>query len=483
MMEKESKHEGENHPGWVLWRPDSEVDCCQLCETKFTLITRRHHCRSCGDIFCDACSSHKLPVFSSTRKSRVCHTCFDLRTGNSSDLSAPLYSSRLEPSSSTTSPSSQTQQLLSQQQPRDRLVASDPALPYSSSHSSSSSSCSSSSPSDLKSWNSSPLLQHAEPPPQEEARREGGGGSGILLPRGGGPAPRPRGLTGSKIHAPILIGVPGGAVASNTEQASILKEIAKKRENNVRLRNGNDGPCASPLVEPLRDVEQTKKALREEEEPEWLKKQAKKLKEQKKHNMTRKQVVDELLATERTYVQGLQAVVTEIVRPMKRSSLSGAELGGVFLNIEEILSHHQRFLPILQERVKGWNSDSVIGDIFIKHMNFLSSAYEPYLRDFDINRVQLLEGREDFKQLRTNFEAKHNNKLESFLILPVQRIPRYILLLKEMCRFTESLACHTDYQQVRTALSTMENTMGCLNRKIDKRKTIAIPKGQTPLSP
>eukprot|EP00434_Breviolum_minutum_P008450 symbB.v1.2.007455.t1/scaffold455.1/size335105/3 len=42
----------------VRWLPDEATDCCmaESCGRPFTLLRRRHHCRGCGQIFCDACS-------------------------------------------------------------------------------------------------------------------------------------------------------------------------------------------------------------------------------------------------------------------------------------------------------------------------------------------------------------------------------------------------------------------------------------------
>ena len=41
---------------WVL---DSSKTACHRCSSQFSLFTRRHHCRVCGDLFCSACSSHR----------------------------------------------------------------------------------------------------------------------------------------------------------------------------------------------------------------------------------------------------------------------------------------------------------------------------------------------------------------------------------------------------------------------------------------
>lgn len=60
---------------------------CPHCDTPFTLTVRRHHCRLCGDVFCDPCSDHRVnlplegPEFE--KPVRVCDFCFqDVEKGN-----------------------------------------------------------------------------------------------------------------------------------------------------------------------------------------------------------------------------------------------------------------------------------------------------------------------------------------------------------------------------------------------------------------
>ena len=61
-----------------LWIPDTAVAHCQRCETKFGLVTRRHHCRNCGCNVCDTCSLNRctLSHVDSTKDVRVCNACF-----------------------------------------------------------------------------------------------------------------------------------------------------------------------------------------------------------------------------------------------------------------------------------------------------------------------------------------------------------------------------------------------------------------------
>lgn len=55
----------------VTWIPDERVTNCFECKTTFTFFRRKHHCRSCGRIFCNDCSSHRL-----VDRLRVCSACF-----------------------------------------------------------------------------------------------------------------------------------------------------------------------------------------------------------------------------------------------------------------------------------------------------------------------------------------------------------------------------------------------------------------------
>lgn len=60
------------------WVPDEVADSCMACNSHFTLLRRRHHCRNCGKIFCSRCSSYStaLPHYGLLKPVRVCHQCF-----------------------------------------------------------------------------------------------------------------------------------------------------------------------------------------------------------------------------------------------------------------------------------------------------------------------------------------------------------------------------------------------------------------------
>eukprot|EP01094_Clydonella_sp_ATCC50884_P025279 TRINITY_DN6588_c0_g1_i2.p1 TRINITY_DN6588_c0_g1~~TRINITY_DN6588_c0_g1_i2.p1 ORF type:complete len:557 (-),score=168.72 TRINITY_DN6588_c0_g1_i2:184-1854(-) len=61
------------------WQPDKSAKNCTSCGRPFTQTFRKHHCRSCGFIFCRKCTTHKsyLPGIEDKHKVMVCDPCYN----------------------------------------------------------------------------------------------------------------------------------------------------------------------------------------------------------------------------------------------------------------------------------------------------------------------------------------------------------------------------------------------------------------------
>jgi len=59
-------------------RPEwASGDSCSACSARFGIITRKHHCRKCGEIFCDSCSLFRstFPEIGYNSPVRCCEDC------------------------------------------------------------------------------------------------------------------------------------------------------------------------------------------------------------------------------------------------------------------------------------------------------------------------------------------------------------------------------------------------------------------------
>ncbi|XP_037837221.1 FYVE, RhoGEF and PH domain-containing protein 6 isoform X2 [Kryptolebias marmoratus] len=60
-----------------IWIPDLRATMCMVCTCEFTLTWRRHHCRACGKVVCQACSANKYYLeYLKNQPARVCDHCF-----------------------------------------------------------------------------------------------------------------------------------------------------------------------------------------------------------------------------------------------------------------------------------------------------------------------------------------------------------------------------------------------------------------------
>ncbi|KAF7227428.1 hepatocyte growth factor-regulated tyrosine kinase substrate isoform X5 [Nothobranchius furzeri] len=103
--ESDAMFAAERAPDWV------DAEECHRCRVQFGVMTRKHHCRCCGQIFCGKCSSKysTIPKFGIEKEVRVCEPCFE-QLNKKADGKAPSTGSSELPPEYLTSPLSQQSQ-------------------------------------------------------------------------------------------------------------------------------------------------------------------------------------------------------------------------------------------------------------------------------------------------------------------------------------------------------------------------------------
>uniref|UniRef100_A0A3Q3WRF4 DH domain-containing protein n=1 Tax=Mola mola TaxID=94237 RepID=A0A3Q3WRF4_MOLML len=155
----------------------------------------------------------------------------------------------------------------------------------------------------------------------------------------------------------------------------------------------------------------------------------------------RKHVMMTLLDTEQSYVESLRTLIQGYMRPLKQpdggSIVDPLLVDEMFYQIPEILEHHEQFLEQVSGCVGRWHDRQTIGHILIQSFSkeTLANMYSAYIDNFlnakDAVRIAKEAKPAFHKFLEQNMrENKEKQALGDLMIKPVQRIPRYELLVK-----------------------------------------------------
>ncbi|XP_019852562.1 PREDICTED: uncharacterized protein LOC100640581 isoform X2 [Amphimedon queenslandica] len=196
----------------------------------------------------------------------------------------------------------------------------------------------------------------------------------------------------------------------------------------------------------------------------------------------RAKCIEEILNTERVYVQHLKNIVEGFLYPCRErvQLFSQERVETIFSNIEDIYRFQQNFLDQLESRINFGNlEDSLIGEIFVI-MKDSFSMYSEYCNNHPhaVNEMNLLQQDQQYVLF---FEACRLLKemadisLEGFLLNPVQRICRYPLQLSELKKYTPE--SHPDYCHVVAAQAAMTQVAILINER--KRRMEALGRLRT----
>jgi hypothetical protein len=158
----------------------------------------------------------------------------------------------------------------------------------------------------------------------------------------------------------------------------------------------------------------------------------------------------------------------EYVQNEEEKIIETKDIDIIFSNIEQIHSINAELLKELEDRLRNWQSSESnhdVGDIFLKLSPFLR-LYLTYIKNYDKANTRiksLMKSNKTFKAFCQERKGMDLNRydLTDFLIMPVQRIPRYILLLQELILNTPPTL--KDYATCTTALKVLKDVATSVN--------------------
>ncbi|XP_017892087.1 uncharacterized protein LOC108632184 [Ceratina calcarata] len=183
-----------------------------------------------------------------------------------------------------------------------------------------------------------------------------------------------------------------------------------------------------------------------------------------KKRVERKEIITEIVETEQKYGRDLQIILEEFHRPMLRAGLLTSEqLSAIFLNVEELLEHNLVLAEKLKDAVEfaqeSGDEDLLtvdVGKIFLESERMLH-AFESYCtRQGSASLLlQNLEKEKELLRIFLKVSQMENTvlrrmNLNSFLMVPVQRVTKYPLLLARLLKATPSV--RPDIQEAKERL-------------------------------
>ncbi|CAK4153045.1 unnamed protein product [Aphanomyces euteiches] len=153
-------------------------------------------------------------------------------------------------------------------------------------------------------------------------------------------------------------------------------------------------------------------------------------------------VVEEICTTEATYVKGLITLVESYVKPMQEAKhpiMENTAAAVFFTTLHKLVTLNSTFLEeLMQVTIQEEPGNDVterVADLFNRYIPLFTKFYTEYAKFFDDFTPLVNEYRTQSKEFTAMMDQYQrqcgsNQNFESFLILPIQRIPRYSLLLQ-----------------------------------------------------
>lgn len=131
-------------------------------------------------------------------------------------------------------------------------------------------------------------------------------------------------------------------------------------------------------------------------------------------------------------MESLEILAKVFLEPLLAQSV--LPIQHIFGQVQVILNLSKVLLEQLKERVSAWDHRQCLADIFVQLYNYMK-VYTQYVKDYSVlsPKLQICKKDPEFRKICRAAEKKKEAKkmeLESLLIMPIQRIPRYQMLIE-----------------------------------------------------
>ncbi|XP_058066203.1 uncharacterized protein LOC131215824 [Anopheles bellator] len=181
------------------------------------------------------------------------------------------------------------------------------------------------------------------------------------------------------------------------------------------------------------------------------------------HNLTKENIIKELLETEINYVKLLNSLCLGFIKPLReREDIFSAEsISLMFSNLEKIWRFQQTFLDALRLAVPS----NRIGEVFLEYQSAFM-VYSTYCNSYPRALMELenYASNKEANQLLENCRIAENLPelpLSAHLLAPIQRICRYPLHLSELVKHSPTRKELLPTLNLRKCTKSELETMDC----------------------
>ena len=179
-------------------------------------------------------------------------------------------------------------------------------------------------------------------------------------------------------------------------------------------------------------------------------------------------IVREIVATEEKYISDLKTLI-EFWLPKLQSSgkIEKEDLDTIFKNLPPVFGCHSSFYDDIKDCTKY---SSCLAPQFIKFAPLFKFA-QTYIATYPTIQgiIKTYEDKTSYKNIMKKLQAECGERdLASYLITPIQRMPRYILFLRDLVKVTRK--DHPDYDLISIAFNEIDKVTKEIDVKSNEAK-------------